>query len=141
MTCYQVNLAPNVTVRLGAVYELPSGRYVRVLNQTNVGWYVESVSVRDMAALPSGTMDLTGYFIWYYGNLCWTAEQWAGRVARVANEIEAVRLMRERRDLAASQDIARAKAIDAEYAAKKVAELGLAAAERAANRNTMRLAD
>ena len=140
MSCFQVNLAPNVTVRLGAVYSLPSGRYVRVLNQTNVGWYVESVSVRDMAALPSGTMDLTGYFIWYYGNLCWTVEQWAGRVARVANEIEAVRLMRERRELAADQDVARALAIDAEYGSNKVAELGLAAAERAANRNTMRLA-
>lgn len=133
---YQVNLMPNVVVRLGAVYALPSGCYVRVLNQTNVGWYVESVSVRDMAALPSGTMDLTGYFIWFYGNLCWTAEQWAGRVARVANEIEAVRLMRERRTIAAEQDDARARAIDAEYAAKKAAEL----VERAANRNTMRLA-
>lgn len=136
MSCFQVNLAPNVTVRLGAVYSLPSGRYVRVLNQTHVGWYVESVSVRDMAALPSGTMDLTGYFIWYYGNLCWTAEQWAGRVARVANEIEAVRLMRERRETAAAQDVERAKAIDREYAANQAAEL----ATRAANRNVMRLA-
>lgn len=137
---YQVNLMPNVIVHLGAVYALPSGCYVRVLNQTNIGWYVEAVSVREMVALPSGTMDLTGFFIWYYGQLCWNAEQWAGRVARVASEIEAVRLMRERRELAADQDIARARAIDAEYAAKKVAELGLAAAERAANRNTMRLA-
>lgn len=115
MTCYQVNLAPNVTVRLGAVYELPSGRYVRVLNQTNVGWYVEAVSVRDMQALPSSTMDLTGYFIWFYGNLCWTAEQWAGRVARVAAEMEAVQRMRERNAINADQDIARAKAIDREF--------------------------
>lgn len=136
MSCFQVNLAPNVTVRLGAVYSLPSGRYVRVLNQTHVGWYVESVSVRDMAALPSGTMDLTGSFIWYYGNLCWTAEQWAGRVARVANEIEAVRLMRERRETAAAQDVERAKAIDREYAANQAAAL----ADRAANRSVMRLA-
>jgi hypothetical protein len=136
MSAFQVNLAPNVTVRLGAVYSLPSGRYVRVLNQAKVGWYVETVDVRDMAALPQGTMELTGHFIWLYGNLCWTAEQWQGRVVRVAAELEAVRLMRERRVIAAEQDIARAKAIDAEYAAKKVAEL----AERAANRNTMRLA-
>ena len=136
MTAFQVSLAPNVTVRLGAVYSLPSGRYVRVLNQTNVGWYVEAVCQREMVALPHGTMDLTGYFIWYYGNLCWTAEQWAGRVARVANELEALRVMRERRVMAAEQDEARARAIDAEYAAKKAAEM----AERVANRNTMRLA-
>ena len=136
MSCFQVNLAPNVTVRLGAVYSLPSGRYVRVLNQTHVGWYVEAVSVRDMAALPSGTMDLTGYFIWYYGNLCWTAEQWAGRVARVAAEVEAVRLMRERRETAAAQDVERAKSIDREYAANQAAAL----ADRAANRSVMRLA-
>jgi hypothetical protein len=133
---YQVNLMPNVVVRLGAVYALPSGCYVRVLNQTNIGWYVESVCVREMTALPSGTMDLTGYFIWFYGQLCWTAEQWAGRVARVANELEAVRLMRERREIAAAQDVERAKAIDCEYAANQAAVL----AERAANRNTMRLA-
>lgn len=139
MTAFQVNLAPNVTVHLGAVYALPSGRYVRVLEQNAIGWLVESVCVRDMQALPQGVMALTGYFVWYYGQLCWTAEQWQGRVVRVAAEIDAVKQMRERRALAAEQDIARAKAIDAEYAAKKVAELGLAAAERAANRNTMRL--
>lgn len=132
MTCYQVNLAPNVTVHLGGVYELPSGRYVRVLNQTNLGWYVEAVSVRDMQALPSSTMDLTGYFIWFYGNLCWTAEQWAGRVVRVANEMEAVRLMRERRDLAASQDIARAKEIDRAFALQQISDRNDA-------RQTMRL--
>jgi hypothetical protein len=136
MTCYQVNLMPNVIVHLGAVYALPSGRYVRVLEQNAIGWLVESVCVRDMQALPHGVMALTGFFVWYCGQLCWTAEQWQGRVMRLATEIDAVKQMRERRALAAEQDVARAKAIDAEYAAKKVAEL----AERAANRNTMRLA-
>ncbi len=136
MTAYQVNLAPSVTVRLGAVYCLPSGRYVRVLNQTRVDWYVETVCQREMVVLPNGTMNLTGHFIWAHGNLCWTADQWAGRMARVADELEALRQMRDRRVLAAEQDVARAKAIDAEYAAKKAAEL----AERKANRNIMRLA-
>jgi hypothetical protein len=136
MTAFQVNLAPNVTVRLGAVYQLPSGRYVRVLNQTKVDWYVETVCQREMVVLQGGTMNLTGHFIWAHGNLCWTAEQWAGRVVRVADELEALRLMRERRAMAAEQDIARAKAIDAEHAAKKAAEL----AQRVANRNTMKLA-
>lgn len=136
MTCFQVNLAPNVTVRLGAVYSLPSGRYVRVLNQTNVDWYVETICVREMIVIPRETMNLPGRFIWAYGNLCWTAEQWAGRMARVANELEALRVMRERRVIAAEQDEARARVIDAEYAARKVAEL----AERAANRSVMRLA-
>lgn len=133
MTVFQVNLAPNVSVRLGAVYQLPSGRYVRVLNQTQVDRYVETVCQREMVVLPNGTMNLTGHFIWAHGNLCWTAEQWEGRVARVADELEALRVMRERRTLAAEQDIARAKAIDAEHAAKKAAEL----AERKANRNTL----
>lgn len=137
---YQVNLMPNVTVHLGAVYALPSGCYVRVLNQTNIGWLVETVCVREMTALPSGAMNLTGYFIWYYGQLCWTAELWIGKVADAASELEAVRLMRERRDLAADQDIARARAIDTEYAIKKIAAHKDALAERAANRNTMRLA-
>jgi hypothetical protein len=136
MTAYQVNLAPSVTVRLGAVYQLPSGRYVRVLNQTKIDWYVETVCQREMVVLPNGTMNLTGHFIWAHGNLCWTAEQWAGRVVRVADELEALRVMRERRTLAAEQDVARAKAIDAEHAAKKAAEL----AQRMANRNTMKLA-
>lgn len=136
MSCFQVNLAPNVTVRLGAVYSLPSGRYVRVLNQTNVDWYVETVCVREMIVIPRETMNLPGRFIWAYGNLCWTAEQWAGRMARVANELEALRVMRERRETAAAQDVERAKAIDREYAANQAAEL----ADRAANRSVMRLA-
>lgn len=119
---YQVNLAPNVTVRLGAVYQLPSGRYVRVLNQTKIDWYVETVCQREMVVLPNGTMNLTGHFIWAHGNLCWTAEQWAGRVARVAVELEALRVMRERRTLAAEQDVARAKAIDQAYALQKANE-------------------
>lgn len=133
MTAYQVNLAPSVTVRLGAVYRLPSGRYVRVLNQTKVDWYVETVCQREMVVLPNGTMNLTGHFIWAHGNLCWTAEQWAGRVARVADELEALRVMRERRSLAAEQDIARAKAIDQAYALQQ-------ANERMDARLTMKLA-
>lgn len=130
---YQVNLAPNVTVRLGAVYQLPSGRYVRVLNQTKVDWYVETVCQREMVVLPNGTMNLTGYFIWAHGKLCWTADQWVGRVASVADELEAVRQMRERRELAASQDIARAKAIDQAHATEQ-------AQNRMSAWETMRLA-
>ena len=129
---YQVNLMPSVSVRLGAVYSLPSGRYVRVLNQTKVDWYVETVCQREMVVLQGGTMNLTGHFIWAHGSLCWTAEQWAGRVARVAAEIEAVRLMRERRTMAAELDIERAKAIDHAFALQQISE-------RNDTRQTMRL--
>lgn len=136
MGAFQMNLAPNVVVHLGAVYVLPSGRYVRVLNQVGAGWFVETVSPRDMTATPAGAMTLTGYFIYMYGRMCWTGMHWAARVAQVAEEAEAVRILREKRVIAAEQDIARAKVIDAEYASKKVAELS----ERAANRAIMRLA-
>lgn len=116
---YQVNLVPNVVVHLGAVYALPSGRYVRVLNQTNLGWYCESVCVRSMQALANGNMDLTGYFLWYYGKVCWNAGQWQARIDQVAHEAEEVRKMRERHLIAASQDDARAKEIDKLYAGKR----------------------
>lgn len=136
MGAYQVNLAPNVVVALGAVYSLPSGHFVRVLNQNNIGWYVEAVTPHDCTALQAGAMSLTGYFIWAYGKLCWTAEQWQGRVDRVAAEVEAVRVMRENRALAADQDVTRARQIDADFAAKKIAE----AQERTANRKLLQMA-
>jgi hypothetical protein len=133
---YQVDISAAQRVKVGGVYELPSGKYVQVLHAAHGGLMVDVVSVRDMRALDGQRMVLTAEFIDLYGCLCWTARQWARRVADVAAEIEAVRVLREKREMAAYQDVARARAIDAEYAAKKVAEL----TERATNRAIMRLA-
>lgn len=116
---YQVNLNPRVVVHLGAVYAMPSGRYLRVLNQTSMGWLCETVAQRAVQSCDGIRLELTGYFIWYYGRLCWTGAQWAERVAAVAHEAEALRVMRERRELAIEQDIARAKEIDRLHAAEK----------------------
>jgi hypothetical protein len=133
---YQVDISAAQRVKVGGVYELPSGKFVQVLHAAHGGLMVDVVSVRDMRALDSQRMVLTAEFIDIYGCLCWTARQWVQRVADVAAEIEAVRLLREKRELAAYQDVARAREIDAQHAANKIAEV----AQRAANRAVMRLA-
>jgi hypothetical protein len=140
MGAYQVMLDQSISLNCGDVYGLPSGRFVRVLeplaNASRGGFVVEVVSVRDMEPVPHGVMVLTAPFFNFYGHLAWTAHAWRQRAIRVAAENEAVRIMREKRVIAAEQDVARALAIDAEFAAKKVAEV----AERAKNRAIMRLA-
>jgi hypothetical protein len=135
MGAYQIDLQAYQQVKLGAVYELPSGLYVQVLEPAYGGLMVQAVSVRDMQTLAHGLMVLTAAFIYEHGCLCWTARQWAQRKVDVAAEMEAVRTLREKREMAAYLDVDRAKIIDAEFAAKKVAEI----AERAANRQIMRL--
>jgi hypothetical protein len=133
---YQIDLSAMQRIKVGGVYGLPSGKYVEVLNAVHSGLLVDVVSVRDMRVLDGQRMVLTAEFIDLYGCLCWTAWQWAQRVAGVAAEIEAVRALREKRELAAYQDVDRARVIDAEHEAKKVIEV----AQRAANRAVMRLA-
>jgi hypothetical protein len=132
---YQVDLSAVQRIKTGGVYELPSGKYIEVLHAAHGGLLVDVVSVRDMRALDGQRMVLTAQFIDLYGCLCWTARQWAQRVADAAAEMEAVRALREKREMDAYQDVARAHVIDAEYATKKVAQI----AERAMQRQTMRL--
>jgi hypothetical protein len=136
MGAHQVNLSMYQEVKRGAVYVLPSGLYVEVLEPAYGGLLVQAVSVRDMQALPHGLMVLTAAFIYQNGCLCWTARQWAQRVLDVADEMESVRALREKRELAAYQDVARAREIDAQHAANKIAEV----AQQAANRAIMRMA-
>jgi len=115
---YQVNINPKVTIHLGGVYYMRSGKYLRVLHQTAEGWFCEQVDQKYACAIePRLTLDLLGKFIFMSGKLCWTASEWQARVDRVAYENQQVAKMRERAANAAMQDIARAKEIDRTYKA------------------------
>lgn len=111
-------------LQLGAVYGLPSGKYVQLVEPSmsnGQGIKVHALCLRDLKPLPSSEMYLMVGFVWRYGRLAWSATDWLARIAARATEEEAVRLMCERREMAAVQDIARAKEIDREFALKNLA--------------------
>jgi hypothetical protein len=108
-------------LQLGAVYGLPSGKYVQLVEPASQGIRVHALCLRDLKPLPSSEMYLMVGFVWRYGRLAWSAADWVARIAARAAEEEAVRLLRERRELAAAQDIARAKEIDRAYLAQQLA--------------------
>lgn len=109
------------SLQLGAVYGLPSGKYVQLVEPASQGIKVHALCLRDLKPLPSSEMYLMVGFVWRYGRLAWSASEWLARIASRAAEDEAVRLLRERRETAAAQDIARAKEIDRVYQAQQLA--------------------
>jgi isochorismate synthase EntC len=111
----------------GAVYQLPSGHFAMIHGgcRNGVDLNVYLVNAKLMRAVPSSEMVLRAKFVNTRARLCWNAADWRRRVNDHAAEIaeEAARL--ERIELARATDISRARAIDAEHAAQKAANLRL----------------
>ena len=106
-----------------AVYQLPSGHYVMVGSPSRDGTDVSALTVnaKIMNFVEGGQMTLRASFMYAHARLCWTADDWRRRVNDVAAEIVEQAARRERIDMAREMDVLRAKAIDAEHAARKAA--------------------
>lgn len=105
-----------------SVYQLPSGRYAMVLPLEGTHEVTAHlVSVKLMRPIPTTEMHLRASFIVKRAKLCWKAADWRRRVADLAAEQAEAAAKKERRELAQAEDISRARAIDAEHAAIKLA--------------------
>lgn len=113
-------------IELGGVYQLPSGHYALVTASAKA-YEVQALLVNPkvMRPVPASEMVLRASFITRRARLCWKAMDWQQRIDDVAADIAAELARKERIELARSIDISRAKAIDAEHAAMKAANLRL----------------
>lgn len=115
-----------VDIELGGVYQLPSGHYA-LLTASSRPCEVQALLVNPkvMRPVPDSAMVLRVSYITRRARLCWKAFDWQRRLDDVAADIASDLARKERIELARSLDISRAKAIDAEYAAIKAANLRL----------------
>lgn len=113
-------------IEQGGVYQLPSGRYALVTASAKA-FEVNArlVNPKVMKPVPASDMVLRVSFITRRARLCWKAIDWQRRIDDVAADIAAELARKDRIELARSMDISRAKAIDAEHAAIKAANLRL----------------
>ena len=104
-----------------AVYSLPSGHYVLLGDLEEEGVSAFLVNAKVMEYVKGGGMYLPANWLYCHARLCWSATDWQRRVRDVADDLVAEAARRERIDLAREMDVLRAKAIDAEHAAIKLA--------------------
>lgn len=104
---------------LGAVYQTPSGSYVRVLAAIKHGDFVAvRVHLHHVADLPGQELYVSQRRAVRL-KLAWAAEQWAAKQADRLQAQEEIARKLAARDLRDAQDASRSKAIDFEAKAQK----------------------